>query len=88
MLAKRGTQKAAGNMAKALVSTQATQFSSDGAKPPLTMTEEETKHRMTLPLYDLVPRIDNCWIAPNSTVGKSPSLVPTSPPRLTVPCLA
>ena len=32
------------------------------------MSEEETRHRVKLPLYDLFPRIENCWIAPNSTV--------------------
>lgn len=47
---------------KALVSCQTTKFSS------VTMAEEESKHRMKLALYDLVPYIENCWIAPNSTV--------------------
>ena len=32
------------------------------------MAEEETKHRVKVPLYDLFPRIENCWVAPNSTV--------------------
>ena len=32
------------------------------------MAEEETKHRVKLPLYDLFPRIEACWVAPNSTV--------------------
>lgn len=32
--------------------------------------EETTKHRMRLPLYDLEPRTENCWIAPNATLGK------------------
>jgi len=37
------------------------------------MANEETSHRVKLPLYDLRPRIENCWVAPNSTIGKSPS---------------
>ena len=32
------------------------------------MVDEETKHRMRLPLYDLMPRFDNNWVAPNATV--------------------
>lgn len=35
------------------------------------MANEETSHRVKLPLYDLRPRIENCWVAPNSTIGKS-----------------
>lgn len=35
---------------------------------PLTMANEETKHRPTLGLYDLQPQIEECWIAPNATV--------------------
>jgi tetrahydrodipicolinate N-succinyltransferase len=34
----------------------------------LTMANEESKHRMKLPLYDLEPKLENCWVAPNSTV--------------------
>ena len=34
------------------------------------MANEETRHRVKLPLYDLRPRIENCWVAPNSTIGK------------------
>jgi gamma-carbonic anhydrase len=34
------------------------------------MASEESKHRMKLPLYDLEPHTENCFIAPNSTVGK------------------
>ncbi len=36
------------------------------------MANEETTHRVKLPLYDLRPRIENCWVAPNSTIGKLP----------------
>ena len=32
------------------------------------MVDEETKHRVRLPLYDLMPRFDNNWVAPNATV--------------------
>ena len=39
-------------------------------KPQISMMGEETKHRVKLPLYDLMPRIENCWVAPNSTIGK------------------
>ena len=34
----------------------------------LTMAQEELKHRIKLPLYDIEPKIENCWIAPNSVV--------------------
>ena len=34
----------------------------------LTMAEEESKHRVKLPLYDLDPKIENAWVAPNATV--------------------
>ena len=37
-------------------------------KPQLSMIDEETKHRVALPLYDLAPRFDNNWVAPNATV--------------------
>jgi hypothetical protein len=39
-------------------------------KPQLAYTEEISKHRQKLPLYDLEPRTENCWIAPNATLGK------------------
>ncbi len=45
-----------------LVQAQTNKFSS------LSMADEESKHRMKLSLYDLNPYIENCWIAPNSTV--------------------
>ena len=32
------------------------------------MVDEESKHRMKLPLYDLTPRLYNNWVAPNATV--------------------
>ena len=32
------------------------------------MAQEELKHRIKLPLYDIEPKIENCWIAPNSVV--------------------
>ena len=37
----------------------------------LSMAVEESKHRMKLPLYDLEPKIENCFVAPNSTIGKN-----------------
>ena len=45
-----------------LCNTQVSPFST------LTMAEEESKHRAKLPLYDLVPKIENAWVAPNATV--------------------
>ena len=38
--------------------------------PQVTLMNEESKHRVKLPLYDLDPKIENCWVAPNATVGK------------------
>lgn len=32
------------------------------------MAHEESKHRMKLSLYDLEPKLENCFVAPNSTV--------------------
>lgn len=32
--------------------------------------EELSKHRMKLPLYDIAPKTENSWIAPNATVSK------------------
>ena len=70
-------QIAAGS--KMLVPSQISAFSakfptdfgeSPADKATLTMATEESKHRMKLPLYDLSPYIENCWIAPNSTIGK------------------
>ena len=62
---------------RALVATSANSMSK--AYPPetaespqeratLTMAQEELKHRIKLPLYDIEPKIENCWIAPNSVV--------------------
>jgi serine acetyltransferase len=34
----------------------------------LTYESEESKHRAKLPLYDLEPKIENAWIAPNATI--------------------
>ena len=34
----------------------------------LTMANETSKHRAKLPLYDLEPKIENAWVAPNATV--------------------
>ena len=57
------------NIVAPIVATQTNQFSGNHAnKPQLSMASEETKHRAKLPLYDLRPRIENCWVAPNSTV--------------------
>lgn len=36
----------------------------------LTMATEESKHRMKLPLYDLEPKVEQAFVAPNSTIGK------------------
>jgi hypothetical protein len=33
--------------------------------------EQLSKHRMILPLYDLYPRNEMCWIAPSAVVGKA-----------------
>ena len=41
----------------------------------LSMANEETKHRVKLPLYDLRPRLEQCWVAPNSTIGKHRSVI-------------
>ena len=45
-----------------LVQTSTNKFGS------VTMADEESKHRMKLSLYELNPYVENCWIAPNSTV--------------------
>ena len=37
--------------------------------PRVAYVEEISKHRMKLPLYDLEPRNENCWIAPNATIS-------------------
>ena len=42
------------------------------------MANEETKHRVKLPLYDLRPRLEQCWVAPNSTIGKLRSVILSS----------
>ena len=61
-----------GNAAIMATQTNA-QFSEQPTRrAQLTMATEESKHRVRLPLYDLRPRIENCWVAPNSTIGKSP----------------
>ena len=53
-----------------LVKPQTNKFSQLYAdrNPPLSMVDEESQHRIKLPLYDLFPYIENCWVAPNSTV--------------------
>ena len=70
-------QFAAGS--KLLVPTQINAFSMSNPvdfgdspldKATLTMATEESKHRIKLPLYDIDPSIENCWIAPNATVGR------------------
>ena len=38
------------------------------AGSPLTMMDEESKHRNKIALYDLNPYIENCWVAPSATV--------------------
>lgn len=39
-------------------------------KPKIAYVEDQSKHRMKLQLYDLYPRSENAWIAPNATVSK------------------
>lgn len=43
-------------------------------QPRIAYVEEITKHRQKLPLYDLEPRSENAWIAPNATIGKLSSI--------------
>ncbi len=31
--------------------------------------DEASKHRMKLALYDIEPRVENCWVAPNATLS-------------------
>ena len=58
-------------MAKSLIACQSNNFSEQAThKPQLSMVNEETKHRVVLPLYDMRPRMENNWVAPNSTIGK------------------
>jgi hypothetical protein len=40
-----------------------------GDKDEIIYGDEVSKHRMKLPLYDLEPRTENNWIAPNSTIS-------------------
>jgi acetyltransferase-like isoleucine patch superfamily enzyme len=49
--------------ARAMVQASVARFSA-----PLTMAHEESKHRAKLPLYDLDPKIENAWVAPNATI--------------------
>lgn len=52
-----------------MASTQCTKFSTlYKPEPALTMAEEESKHRIKLPLYDMHPYIENCWVAPSATI--------------------
>ena len=54
-----------------IVPTQVNAFSEGyETKAALTMANEESKHRMKLPLYDIEPMVENCWVAPNSTIGR------------------
>ena len=53
-----------------IVQSQSSAAFSEQTKPQISMMDEETKHRVKLPLYDLMPKIENCWVAPNSTIGK------------------
>jgi hypothetical protein len=46
------------------------QTQSSAAFSQLTMAGEESKHRIKVPMYDLEPQTDNCFVAPNSTIGK------------------
>ena len=34
----------------------------------LTYENEESMHRAKLPLYDLEPKLENAWVAPNATI--------------------
>ena len=69
--AKTAVSKQLANSTKMMVPTQINAFSEGYAtKAAVTMAGEESKHRMKLPLYDIEPELENCWIAPNSTVSK------------------
>ena len=58
-------------MTKSLVACQTTNFSEQAThKPQLSMANEETLHRVKVPLYDIRPRLTNNWVGPNSTIGK------------------
>lgn len=55
--------------AKVMVPIQANTFSEGPVnRAAVTMANEESKHRMKVPLYDIEPQIENCWIAPNATI--------------------
>lgn len=58
-------QKASCTVNRRILQTQ-----SSAAFSQLTMAGEESKHRIKVPMYDLEPHTENCFIAPNSTIGK------------------
>lgn len=62
-------QAAQKRMQRQIVNSAKTAFATHN--PPLAMASEESKHRAKLPLYDLEPKIEACWVAPNATIGKS-----------------
>jgi hypothetical protein len=31
--------------------------------------QELSRHRQTMPLYDVAPQVDNAWIAPNASLS-------------------
>ena len=69
--AKSAVSKQLVNSSKMIVPTQVNAFSEGyETKAALTMANEESKHRMKLPLYDIEPMVENCWVAPNSTIGR------------------
>jgi hypothetical protein len=44
-------------------------LANDNITPKIAYQDEISKHRMKLPLYDLYPRTENNWIAPNATIS-------------------
>lgn len=73
-LSRSIAQRAAKPTTAMFASQSTNQFSEQPARrAQLTMASEESKHRVKLPLYDLRPRTENCWVAPNSTIGKKSS---------------
>ena len=67
---------AAARATPSLSAVPCTQFSGQPThKPQLSMVTEESKHRMKLPLYDLMPKTENNWVAPNSTISKCPAIL-------------
>lgn len=60
--------------ASSTVNRRILQTQSSAAFSQLTMMNEESKHRMKVPMYDLEPKLENCFVAPNATIGKRASV--------------